>query len=235
MKMRSRLAKKIAREHIALRHPHYSGRSAADFLGDRSVARNTGYGEHLHAGPGNAFEDEIVAEDFLSDDLEGSEIIDDLDDEIIDDLDRMGDFLSDDLEGDFLSDDLEGDFLSDDLEGDFLSDDLEGFEIIDDEIIDDLDDLDRMGDFWKESRLPSHKHNDKKTVETAWKKHKENNPEMEKYEGAMTPDGLDESKVEENSNKSADDEIIDDIGLGRRASSSLVRDRKRQRAMRRRR
>ena len=159
---------------------------------------NTGYGDRIHPGPGNAFEDEIVASDFESNETEGFEIIDD--------LDRMGDFLSDDL------------------------DDL------DDEIIDDLD---RMGDFWKESRLPSHKHNDKETVETAWEKHKENNPDMEKYEGAMTEDGLDEERIEENSSKSADDEIIDDMGLGRMASEDeiiddigLGRDRKRQRAMR---
>ena len=82
----------------------------------------------------------------------------------------------------------------------FLSDldavETESFEII--------DVLDRMGDFWKESRLPSHKHNDKETVETAWEKHKENNPDMEKYEGAMTEDGLDEERIEENSSKSAE-------------------------------
>lgn len=96
---------------------------------------------------------------------------------------------------------------------DFLGE-TEGFEII--------DDLDRMGELLKESRLPSHKHNDKKTVEKAWEEHKKNNPDMEKYEGAMTPDGLDESKVEENSSKLADDEIIDDMGLGRMAGDQQI-------------
>jgi hypothetical protein len=186
--MTSRIARKIAQTYIEqnftqpLRlQPDYNERNAQDFLGERSVVMNTGYGDRIHPGPGNAFEDEIVASDFESNETEGFEIIDD--------LDRMGDFLSDDL------------------------DDL------DDEIIDDLD---RMGDFWKESRLPSHKHNDKETVEKAWEKHKENNPDMEKYEGAMTPNGLDESKVEENSNKSADDEIIDDMGLGRMAGGQQI-------------
>ena len=169
--MIKRLAKRIARKHMELRYPQqplrlqpdYRERNAADFLGERSVAMNTGYGDRIHPGPGNAFEDEIVASDFLSD------------------LDAV---------------------------------ETESFEII--------DDLDRMGDFWKESRLPSHKHNDKETVETAWEKHKENNPDMEKYEGAMTEDGLDEERIEENSSKSADDEIIDNMGLGRMAGGQQI-------------
>ena len=52
-------------------------------------------------------------------------------------------------------------------------------------------------------------------------KHKENNPDMEKYEGAMTEDGLDEERIEENSSKSAD-EIIDDMGLGRMAGDQQI-------------
>ena len=48
--MFARLAKKIAQKYMneqqPLRlQPDYGERNAADFLGDRNVARNTGYGE----------------------------------------------------------------------------------------------------------------------------------------------------------------------------------------------
>ena len=65
--MIKRLAKRIARKHMELRYPQqplrlqpdYRERNAADFLGERSVAMNTGYGDRIHPGPGNAFEDEL--------------------------------------------------------------------------------------------------------------------------------------------------------------------------------
>ncbi len=62
--MISRLAKEVAKKYLtqSLRlQPDYGERQSADFLGDRNVARNTGYGDNLKSGPGNAF-DEIVAD-----------------------------------------------------------------------------------------------------------------------------------------------------------------------------
>lgn len=103
--MTSRLAQKIAAMHMADNYPQplrlqpdYGERNAADFLGDRNVSRNTGYGDKLKVGPGNAY-DEVVADnavqvgtgydgeleaDFLgeldAEELESFEIVDDLDD-----------------------------------------------------------------------------------------------------------------------------------------------------------
>lgn len=97
--MITRLAKRIAQQHIELRYPQqplrlqpdYGERNAADFLGDRNVARNTGYGENIKPGPGNAFDDEVVADDldltlaeldeladFDASEVESFEIVDDM-------------------------------------------------------------------------------------------------------------------------------------------------------------
>ena len=97
--MITRLAKRIAQQHIELRYPQqplrlqpdYGERNAADFLGDRNVARNTGYGENIKPGPGNAFDNEVVADDldltlaeldeladFDASEVESFEIVDDM-------------------------------------------------------------------------------------------------------------------------------------------------------------
>ncbi len=148
MRMRSKLAKKVARKHLT-RQFNLRNRNASDFLGERSVARNTGYGDRLHPGPGNAFQDEIVAEDF---------------------------------------------------EAEFFGDELESDEII--------DDLDRMSDFWKESRLPSHRLNSPDVVEEAVEKWREDNPEVAQK--------FDDEKVEDEKGmrqkmRQAHYEIIDDL------------------------
>lgn len=98
--MNSRIARKIAQMYIEQNHtqplrlqPDYNERNAQDFLGERSVAMNMGYGDRIHPGPGNAFEDEIVAEDFESDFL--SELDAELDAEETESFeinDRMADF-----------------------------------------------------------------------------------------------------------------------------------------------
>ena len=184
--MNTRLAKKIAQQYINAQQPlrlqpDYGERNAADFLGDRSVARNTGYGENLKAGPGNAY-DEVVAENFA-------------------------DFLGDE--------DLMSEIISD-LE----ADETESFEIIDDLDEDEIiDDLGRMAEFWKESRLPSRKHNPDSVVDKAVAQWREDNPEIaEKF---------DEEKVEDeeemNEKMKQADEIIDDLGLSRTASTALLR------------
>lgn len=156
--MIKRLARKIAQKHIELRYPHlrlqpdYGERNASDFLGERSVAMNMGYGDRLHPGPGNAFEDEIVAN----------------------------------------------------FEADFFGEETEGFEII--------DDIGIMADFDKESRVKSHKHHSEKDVADSMEEHgMDKNQGWQKYEGAMSPDGLDESRIEENLSKQAHYEIIDDL------------------------
>ena len=162
--MFKRLAKKIAQKHMELRQPQqplrlqpdYGERNAADFLGEKTVQLNTGYGD-LKSGPGN-YIDDVVADDFEADELEGFEIVDDIG-------------------------------------------------------------LGRMSDFWKESRLPSRKHNSDKVVDTAVAQWKKDNPEVaEKFEDEVV-----HSEEEMNEKmKSADDEIIDDIGLGRMAGGQQI-------------
>ena len=162
--MFKRLAKKIAQKHMELRQPQqplrlqpdYGERNAADFLGEKTVQLNTGYGD-LKSGPGN-YIDDVVADDFEADELEGFEIVDDIG-------------------------------------------------------------LGRMSDFWKESRLPSRKHNSDKVVDTAVAQWKKDNPEVaEKFEDEVV-----HSEEEMNEKmKSADDEIIDDMGLGRMAGGQQI-------------
>lgn len=90
--MFKRLAKKIAQKHMELRFPQqplrlqpdYGERNASDFLGENVVQVNTGIGP-LKGGPGNV-KDEVIADDFEADELEGFEIVDDMG------LDRMSDF-----------------------------------------------------------------------------------------------------------------------------------------------
>ena len=95
-----RLAKRIARKHMALQQPlrlqpDYGERNAADFLGEKTVQLNTGYG-NLRGGPGNV--DEVVADNAVqvgtsynsgleAEELEGFEIVDDMG------LDRVSEFL----------------------------------------------------------------------------------------------------------------------------------------------
>lgn len=207
------LVNKIASQYIAdnfpqqpLRlQPDYGDRNAADFLGDRNVSRNTGYGEKLKAGPGNAF-DEIVADNAV-------QVGTGYDGE-----------LEADLEADFMADDfmaeLEAEFMADNavqvgtgydggLEADLEADELEGFEIVDDM------GLDRMSDFLKESRFSK---GEKGREEFENWMNEEGREELKEEWESNTEKYKDVVKdlAEERSEKSAD-EIIDDMGLGRMA------------------
>ena len=194
--MIARLAKKIARKYMGSQQPlrlqpDYGERNAADFLGDRNVARNTGYGENIKPGPGNAF-DEVVADNF-------------------------SDFLGED-EHEILSDIEAGMTLLQTGRGAEEADEVESFEIVDDldeDVI--VDDLERMAEFWKESRLPSRKHHSDEVVDKAVEQWRDDNPEVAKK--------FDDEKVDSKEEmmeklKQADD-IIDDIGLGRLASDQI--------------
>lgn len=193
------LVNKIAQKHIELRYlqplrlqPDYGERNAADFLGEKVVQLNTGYG-NLKRGPGNV--DEVVAEDFEAD-LYGGEV--------------------------------------------------EGFEIVDDI------GLDRMSDFWKESRFKSGpegreqfkqwKEDNPAAAETFDEQTEINKDVVKNRAKAMNSDDFqeldseqqeleekleeiqeDKEEIVEDAGKTAYYEIIDDIGLGRTASRSLLK------------
>ena len=185
--MISRLAKEVAKKYLtqSLRlQPDYGERQSADFLGDRNVARNTGYGDKLKSGPGNAF-DEVVADNAV----------------------QVGTSYDGGLEADNAVQVSTGYDLG--LEADLDADELEGFEIVDDMGIE------RMSDFWKESRFSKGEKGREEFEE--WM---EDQPEdfqeewesnTEKYKDVV------KDLAEERAEKSAD-EIIDDIGLDRMAS-----------------
>ena len=194
--MFARLAKKIAQKYMneqqPLRlQPDYGERNAADFLGDRNVARNTGYGENLKPGPGNAF-DEVVADNF-------------------------SDFLGED-ESEILSDIEAGMTLLQTGRGAEEADEVESFEIVDDLDEDEIiDDLGRMAEFWKESRLPSRKHHSDEVVDKAVEKWRKDNPEVaKKFDEEKVED---EEEMREKLKQAED--IIDDMGLGRMASKKV--------------
>jgi hypothetical protein len=85
-----------------------------------------------------------------------------------------------------------------------------------------MDEFDRIAREFKKARLPSHKHNPKDVVDDAVEQWRRDNPEVaEKFEEEIV-----HSEEEMNEKmKQAETEIIDDIGLGRMASShsSLIR------------
>lgn len=101
-----------------------------------------------------------------------------------------------------------------------------------------MDIFDRIASGFKQARLPSHKNNSKDVVEKAWEEHKSKHPEMAEFEGALDPQTgeLSKSRIEKNKKEMGktalytEDNIIDDIGLGRVASShsSLIRKVKRE-------
>jgi hypothetical protein len=215
--MNSRLVKKIASRYITesfpqpLRlQPDYGERNAADFLGDRNVARNTGYGERLKAGPGNAFDDVVADEDWG------------------------------DLEADFLADNAVQ--VGTDYDAELEADELEGFEIVDDI------GLDRMSDFWKESRFSKGEkgreefeewmEDQDEDFQDEWESNTEKYQDVVKNRAkAMSSDDYqdlddkeqelekklediqeDKEEIVEDAGKKAHYEIIDDIGLDRMAT-----------------
>lgn len=173
--MFKRLVKKIAQKHMELRYPQqplrlqpdYGERNAADFLGEKTVQLNTGYGD-LKSGPGNLM-DEVVADNLFSDETEGFEIVDDIGLDRMADHEESGSYMSrqnlremGDM-ADFIVDDigLEGleDWVEDKISQSYAalndvaryrgyrdnysqSDDNQTFRLAEDDIIDDLDDLD---------------------------------------------------------------------------------------------
>jgi hypothetical protein len=78
-----------------------------------------------------------------------------------------------------------------------------------------MDIFDRIASEFKKARLPSHKHNPKDVVDDAVEQWRTDNPEVaEKFEDETV-----HSEEEMNEKmKQANEEIIDDIGLGRMAS-----------------
>lgn len=225
--MSKRLAKKIAKAHIELRFPQplrlqpdYGERNAADFLGEKTVQLNTGYGS-LKKGPGNV--DEIVADNLFSDETEGFEIVDDIGLDRMADHEESGSYMSrqnlreiSDM-ADFIVNDIgvEGleDWVEDKISQSYaaLNDvaryrgyrdtlphgkDDEFIRLADEEIIDDMG---IMADFDKESRVKSHKHHSPKDVKDSYEEQKKNfGKEWEKYEGAMGPNGLDPARIKKN-------------------------------------
>lgn len=69
---------------------------------------------------------------------------------------------------------------------------------LDDEFYEEFDGFERDASEGREARLPSREHNPDSVVDKAWKKHKEKNPSMAEYEGAMTSKGIDPGKVKKN-------------------------------------
>lgn len=139
-----------------------------------------------------------------------------------------------------MADDLEADEVSD-----LFADDLEADDLFADEEITekmgagwDMDSWERMADFDKTSRVKSHKHNTPKEVKDSYEEQKKNfGEEWEKYEGAMTPEGLSPERIQKNTKGkggkpsggglsaldrlASEDEIIDDLGLDRFATDFL--------------
>ena len=237
--MFSRLAKKVARLYMTENYPQplrlqpdYGERNAADFLGDRNVARNTGYGDKLKSGPGNAF-DEVVADDLEAEFLS-------------DNTTQVNTGYDGELEADFLAELEASDFLGEEfdagLDADFEADELEGFEIVDDI------GLDRMSDFWKESRFSKGEkgkeefedwinEEGREDLKEEWESNTEKYKDVVKDRAkAMSSDDYQELDDEEqeleekledikdekedlvdDASKKAHYEIIDDIGLNRMA------------------
>ena len=223
--MSKRLAKKIAQQHIELRYPQqplrlqpdYGEKNAADFLGDDEVISEHEAGMML-LQTGRGAEEAEETESF--------EIVDDIGlDRMAKDHEESGSYMSrqnlreiDDM-ADFIVDDIGMENLDDWVEDKIShahaamndvaryrgyrddhphgeeSNDL-SFKLADDEIIDDMG---IMAEFDKESRVKSRKHHSKGDVEKSMKEHGlDKNPEWKKYEGCMTPKGLDPACINKN-------------------------------------
>ena len=189
--MSSRLAKKIATQYMEypapLRlQPDYGERNAADFLGDRNVARNTGYGDKIKPGPGNEFQDEVVAESLDAEEVEGFEITSAVRATVNDSLFSVGG--GEPATGEEI---LEANDYDDDIhealeialeEGVYDQFNMEKIELVKSNRRR-ASSEDHMADFWKESRLPSHKHHSEAEVSRAVREWREDNPEVaEKFD-----------------------------------------------------
>ena len=142
--MFKRLAKKIAQKHMELRYPQqplrlqpdYGERNASDFLGENVVQVNMGI-DPLKGGPGNV-EDEVLADDFEAEELEGFEIVDDMG------LDRMASSYSSLIRT--VESKLRGTPLSVELESDYDGTDLliqwDRWDVWEEEEYEDIDDID---------------------------------------------------------------------------------------------
>ena len=141
--MFKRLAKKIAQKHMELRYPQqplrlqpdYGERNASDFLGENVIQVNMGI-DPLKGGPGNV-EDEVLADDFEAEELEGFEIVDDMG------LDRMASSYSSLIRA--VESKLRGTPLSVELDSDYDGTDLliqwDRWDVWEEEEYEDIDDI----------------------------------------------------------------------------------------------
>jgi hypothetical protein len=93
----------------------------------------------------------------------------------------------------------------------------EHFRFANDDIIDDMG---ITADFDKESRVKSHKHNSAKDVKDSYENQKKNfGKEWAKYEGAMTPKGINPARVQKNTGGSGGSSALDSLGPAKKPSS----------------